>query len=281
MKILFHKYHALGNSFLVVMRSENRITAQRLPDLAQAICDPSSGVGGDGVAFLTASRKAQAKVDIYNADGSWAEKSGNGLRISALHLALHHDAGRKMVMETSTSLDEVRIGKRVDTGYFVSCDLGVPQFQTSAVPVRSEQEFLINSPLNFGPVELPVTCLAVGNPHTVIVVNDFDFEWQELGAEIETADVFPNGTNVEFVRPVNRSKIRVADWERGAGATGSSGTGAAAAVCALVMMGLVNRQCEVVFETGSLTVNWRDDTNVVELTGPVQFVMDGEYDFRS
>jgi len=112
------------------------------------------------------------------------------------------------------------------------------------------------------------------------VVDGFDFDWMGLGAEIEVHPAFPRHTNVEFVKVISRKKIKVADWERGAGATGSSGTGAAAAVCAAVMLGLVARECEVVFESGSLLVKWDQDTNEIELTGPVDYVADGEFFFR-
>ena len=124
-----------------------------------------------------------------------------------------------------------------------------------------------------------MTCLSVGNPHTVILVDNIDFDWPALGEEIEHSKHFPKRTNVEFVRLVNRKKIKVSEWERGAGATGSSGTGAAAAVCAMVIMGLVERRCEVIFETGSLQVYWNEKTDVVEITGPVEKVFEGTCDF--
>ena len=100
-----------------------------------------------------------------------------------------------------------------------------------------------------------------------------------LGAEIEEHKAFPKQTNVEFVKIVNRKKIKVADWERGAGATGSSGTGAAAAVCAGVMLGLLDRSCEVQFENGSLFIDWNKESNRIELTGPVVYVHSGEFTF--
>ena len=87
------------------------------------------------------------------------------------------------------------------------------------------------------------------------------------------------GIRVEFVKVVSRKKVRVADWERGAGATGSSGTGAAASVCAGVMMGVTDRSCEVVFDTGSLFVDWPEDTGEIALTGPVEHVTSGTFDF--
>ena len=87
--------------------------------------------------------------------------------------------------------------------------------------------------------------------------------------------IFGNGTNVEFVTPINRKRLKLAEWERGAGATRSSGTGAAAAVCAMVVMGIADRRCKVEFETGSLEVQWNQKTNSIRLTGPVRKVMEG------
>jgi len=138
---------------------------------------------------------------------------------------------------------------------------------------------MINAPFEIGGVKLPVTCLSVGNPHTVMFVDNFDFDWRQLGSDLEHHRAFPNQTNVEFAKVINRGKIKVCDWERGAGATGSSGTGAAAAVCAAVMMGLTKRECEVVFETGSLFVEWSSETNRINLTGPVEFVATGTFEF--
>ncbi|MFZ5981149.1 MAG: diaminopimelate epimerase, partial [Candidatus Zixiibacteriota bacterium] len=177
-------------------------------------------------------------------------------------------------------LDTVTLGRGIMNGRMVRAVIGQPDFLAARVPVRTRRKYLINSPIKFGAVNLPVTCLAVGNPHTVLLVEDFEFDWPAIGAELETAATFPNGTNVEFVKVVNRRKIQVKEWERGAGATGSSGTGAAAAVCAMVMLGLTDRQCEVVFDTGSLLVNWDRKTDLIELNGPVVKVMEGIFAFN-
>lgn len=280
MKISFHKYHALGNDFIVLDHNTRGITSKRLPALAAEICDRRSGVGADGIIAISASRRADYKIDIYNADGGWAEKSGNGSRIAALCLVEHADTGKSMSLETGSSIDRVKLIRKIPRGYLIRTELGEPEFEASRVPVKSKQPFVINSPIPIDSAEIPMTCLAVGNPHAVLVVDNFDFDWRELGAEIEKAKAFPNGTNVEFVKPVNRKKLRVCDWERGAGATGSSGTGAAAAVCAMVMLGLADRKCTVQFETGGLEIEWSETTNLVELTGPVEFVVSGEYEFK-
>lgn len=277
MKINYTKYHALKNDFLVI-EFRKKIRNSELSALALGICDRKNGVGADGIILLSGSQKADAKFDIYNADGSWAEKSGNGLRIAGMHLS---SSIRKKIfsLETYNSIDKLQIIESNKDEMILTTELGEPRFETFNVPVKSKLKFMINSPLNVGGTEFPVTCLSVGNPHTVLFVDNFDFDWKSLGKEIEFHKQFPNRTNVEFVKFVNRKKIKIADWERGAGATGSSGTGAAAAVCAGVIMGILDRRCKVQFQNGLLEINWRSDDNIIELTGPVIRVLSGEYNY--
>ena len=279
MKIAFAKYHALENDFLVLEAARCRVSRRRLPSLARAVCDRRRGVGADGIVLLSSSRKADRKFDIYNSDGGWAEKSGNGLRIAGLHLAM--GSRRKSIsFETANSIDTVRVGRKTKDGYIVSGEIGQPEFRTPLIPVKTRHKFLINTPLKVGGVTLPITCVAVGNPHAVIVVDDFDFDWQTLGAEIETSKPFPNHVNVEFVKVLSRRKLQASSWERGAGPTGSSGTGAAASVAAMVMLGVVGRKCDVAFRAGTLSVHWSADTDIITVTGPVVPVMEGVFEFK-
>ncbi len=159
-------------------------------------------------------------------------------------------------------------------------ELGVPKFHSKDIPIKAKSKYMINGPLKIGGVNIPVTCLSMGNPHTVLFVDDFNFDWQTLGAEIESHRAFPNGTNVEFVKILSKERVRLCEWERGVGATGSSGTGAAAAVTAAVVLGLTDRKCRVEFESGSLAVNWRKRDNIIELTGPVEFICEGSYEYQ-
>ena len=280
MDVVFKKYHALGNDFIVLDQRRQKISKGRLPRLAREMCDRRTGVGADGILSLSASRKADCRMDVYNADGGWAEKSGNGLRITGVYLSESRKKARELQIETGTSIDTVRLVRKLAGGYIVRTELGRPEFETSKIPVRSRRKYLINSPVKIGQIDLPMTCVAVGNPHAVVLVDSFDFDWPALGAEIETARPFLNGTNVEFVKVTSPRRIELAEWERGVGATGSCGTGAAAAVASLVMMGVAERRCEVVFESGSLKVDWKRDSDIIEITGAVRFVMQGTYAFR-
>ncbi|PWB75940.1 diaminopimelate epimerase [candidate division GN15 bacterium] len=280
MKIQFSKYQALGNDFLVVDRTGIRFSRARLGRLALDMCNRRTGVGADGILLLTKAGTANSKVDVFNADGGWAEKSGNGLRITAAHLRMNGEKSStfRILMGGEESL--VALKKTIPGGYLVTAELGQPDFRSSHVPVKSRNTYLINGAVRIAGKPVTATCLSIGNPHTVIFVDDFDFDWHALGRALEHAPIFPRATNVEFVKVMSRSKLRVNDWERGAGATGSSGTGAAAAVCAAVMLGKAERECEVRFDTGSLFIHWRASDDVIELTGPVQCVMSGMYEWR-
>ena len=280
MLIAFDKYHALQNDFLVIEQTKAGLGKVRLSRLAEFICDRRTGAGADGILYLSRSTKAERKLDVFNADGSWAEKSGNGLRIAGVHQFQRDKRRKQFIFETATGLDRVVVTASFGSSYVVKTELGQPEFRAERVPVKTKFKYMINVPLALGGLKFPITCVAVGNPHTILFVDDFNFDWKALGAEVEAHRVFPNRTNVEFVKVINRKRLRVTEWERGAGATGSSGTGAAAAVCAAVMLGLADRRCEVVFETGSLQVDWREYGNTIELSGPVEFVCRGMYEFK-
>ncbi|MEA3297478.1 MAG: diaminopimelate epimerase [candidate division Zixibacteria bacterium] len=277
MNIKYYKYHALLNDFIIIEDVRISLSRSKLSRLAQEMCNRRSGVGADGILYLTAEGTCDRQIGIINADGSWAEKSGNGLRIVTLHQFLKDRRRRRFSFLMNGQPHKATVLKAVSNSALVRTELGCPRFEASSVPVKTRHKYMINAPLKLGGLEFPVTCLSMGNPHTVLLVDDFDFDWKQFGIEIECHRAFPNDTNVEFVKVKNRGKIQIADWERGAGATGSSGTGAAAAVCACVMMGLVNRECEVVFEKGSLFIHWDEISNIIELTGPVDYVTQGEF----
>ena len=280
MKIKFSKYQALQNDFIVFEKESYKLAKNQLPSFVKAICRRRSGVGADGVLYLGKSAKSDYKIDVFNADGSWAEKSGNGLRIAGLHLYQSNNQKKNYVFEMGGRLNQVRFVSGHKSAGLLSTELGIPEFQANAVPIKVKSKFMINRPLKVGDTSFPVTCLSLGNPHTVLFVEDFNFDWKGLGAKIEKHRLFPKGTNVEFVKIVSRKKLKLTEWERGVGATGSSGTGAAAAVAAAVVLGAADRKCLVEFESGSLSIHWRKSDNIIELTGPAAFVCEGFYQYQ-
>lgn len=277
MHIKYSKYHALGNDFIIIDKPVSKIKKEEYPLFTRNACHRQTGIGADGVIYISDSKTSDAKLVLYNADGSWAEKSGNGLRITAYHRYLNDKRKTKFTFEMAEEFIQAVILDENDLCCNIQTELGSPSFETKKVPMKSKQDYMIQSELLIGGIKFPVTCLNIGNPHTVLFVDNFVFDWETLGEEIEHLPIFPERTNVEFVKIMNRKKLIVADWERGAGATGSSGTGAAAAVCAGVMSAQADRKCEVKFETGSLFIDWDETTNIVMLTGPVVKICDGNY----
>ncbi len=274
MKLRFDKYHALGNSFLVV-ETRSLGSRARWGKVAQSMCSTATGVGADGLLVVSPSKGADCRADVFNADGGWAERSGNGLRIVGLHLFRTKPIRKSLTILMGGEKCTATVLMKVAGGHAVRAAIGSPDFLAKSVPVKSRLKHLINQKIRIGREEVIATCLAVGNPHCVVPVDSFDFDWKEMGRSIEYAPIFPKRTNVEFVRVISRRKVRVAEWERGAGATGSSGTGAAAAVAAMVMLGRVDRECEVQFDNGSLQVYWDSATNRIELSGPVVHIASG------
>jgi diaminopimelate epimerase len=276
-KIEYVKYHALGNDFIIIDLIQKRSTAINFNRLAERICHRRNGVGADGILILTKSKIADCCLDLFNSDGSWAEKSGNGLRIVAAYFHRNYSQRKKLSFEINNEIADCRIIRSANNRYSIRVSLGQPVLETSRIPMKSRAKYFINAPLKVEKEEFPVTVLSVGNPHTVMFVDNFNFNWKQLGSIIETHPFFPHRTNVEFVKIINRSKVILNDWERGAGATGSSGTGAAAAVVAGVVNGYLNRKAEVVFPIGSLFIDWSEHDDNIYLTGPVEYICAGEY----
>lgn len=275
--IPFHKYHALGNDFIVLDFLKKPRAGVSFQKLATKICRRNFAVGADGILVLSPSRMADFKMEIYNSDGSRAERSGNGLRIAAVHYSLEYKAKRTVTVESSGEILSALFTEVSMDSFIVEVSLGAPNFEAKSVPMKSKHKFHINKALKIGKASFQATVLSVGNPHTVIFVEDFDFDWMMLGRQIEMSSIFPHRTNVEFVKVVSQRKIILYDWERGAGVTGSSGTGAAAAVVAGAINGFIKRKAEVVFPSGSLFIDWDEKDDIIHLAGPVCFICSGVF----
>lgn len=264
MKIPFIKLHAAKNDFLVTPAAEVPITD--LQELAIAICNRYTGVGADGWMLLdpTEGPDYDATIRLFNSDGSEPELSGNGTRCAALLLA-------------SDSENDSKNGLfRIQTG------AGVKQLRLISVSRNREFKFEMNmgairvSELNATVRGRDAVIVDVGNPQCAIPVSNFEFDWRLLGAGIERDSRFPNRTNVSFFRLVDRHTIEVRFWERGAGDTNSSGTGATGAAIAAVARGLV--ESPVVVMTPAAPLQLRFDGEIW-LTGPAEYIADGFFHY--
>jgi diaminopimelate epimerase len=249
----FSKWHALGNSYLLVERVE--LPEPLSADDARALCDVRTGVGADGVLEIADVRGAEADVVVWNPDGTTAELSGNGARIAAMWLAR-----RSGVAFPRVRLGERTIPARVDDGD-VEVDLGpVEVGRPEALEVSGER-------LEFTPV-------SIGNPHAVFRREPNGEELRRLGPLVERHERFPERTNVQLVRADGANDLTVLVWERGVGETAASGSSAAAAVAAAVTHGWCETPVRVHLPGGTLHVDVREGRAI--LSGPVVEIFRGE-----
>ena len=277
MKIKFGKYQALGNSFIVLDKIFSMGRSERFEKLAYKICDPVYGIGADGLMVISNAGE-KLRFDTYNADGSWAEKSGNGVRIAAMHLynnkRIDQRSCRVITGSGESYLKFHRGGNRLRT---ISASLGKPEFEASKIPVRLKKQFFINQTVKCLRRSFIASAVSIGNPHLVLFCDNFDFDWQSVGEALESDAMFPNRINVGFVVVKSQSAIEVRDWERGVGPTKSSGTGAAAAVAVSVIRGFTDRTVEVLTRAGKLEVNWDEKVDDIFVMGPVEYICSGEF----
>lgn len=254
--------HGLGNDYLVLEHPGALGTLT--PELARALCDRHTGVGGDGVLEPMDTDDADHGVRIWNPDGSVAEKSGNGLRIFAAWLHHHAGTGRSFTVSTGPEI----VGCEVD-GLEVRIEMGRASQDPADLPLASDHPWT-QEPLSLGEHRLRVTAVSMGNPHAVVFVDaDLDtVPWRDWGRRLETHPAFPNRTNVQVAR-VRDDALSIRIWERGAGPTLASGSSSCAATVAAIVTGRLGHGRHAVhMQGGVLTVTVSPDLDVV-LEGPV------------
>ena len=253
--------HGLGNDYLV-WEGGTPLSQEQV----RALCDRKEGVGADGVLEPRDSSEADHGVRIWNPDGSVAEKSGNGLRIFAVWLAENRDAGTEFTVHTGT--DRVSCWILEDT---VRVAMGRATSQPEAIPVRVLTH---ERPFTLGEETVRVTAVGMGNPYAVIFVTDplDEVPWRRWGRLLEEHPDFPNRTNVQVARMVDRTTIEARIWERGAGETQASGSSACAVVAAAAWTGRGARgEVRVRMPGGTLKVTLSSEEEVM-LEGPVEAI---------
>jgi diaminopimelate epimerase len=279
----FYKFQALGNDFLIMRESSLRNVGGRLGDFARLICHRHFGAGADGLEVLLERRThagADFEVRLFNADGGETPISGNGTRCVAAYLYLIEEWNKPSIrIATGAGIKTLKPVEKLDQGFVFETEMGRPKFRSDEIPVvlPVALDQVVGQPLDVNGRRLIFTSVSMGNPHCSIFVEDFDrIDWRALGAEIETHEIFPERTNVEFIRVVDRGSIEVRFWERGCGETLASGTGACAAALASMLNEFTGRKVVVGTAAGELIVVWRDDETVIQ-TGEASLVYKGEW----
>jgi len=275
----FTKCHGYGNDFLIIEEKSVVKLGLSLSEISQLLCRRRFGIGADGVVlWAPTSQPHSFNARIFNADGSEAESSGNGLRclaagliqtgiVSETDLSLTTDGGVK----TFTLLN------RSGPEYLFQANLGKPSFEAEQIPFADLQATspIVDYPITIGNRQFRATILATGNPHIIIRLPEINSNLiEEYGPLLETHPLFPARVNVEFVTVASPETLDILIWERGVGRTRSSGTGSAAAVVAAVLNGWTKNRVLTRMEGGDMWVEWSEDSDIVQEGGAI-FVFHG------
>jgi diaminopimelate epimerase len=278
----FTKMHGAGNDYVYVDCFSQPVP-DGIPELARRISDRRFGVGGDGLILICPSERADAEMRMYNADGSYGEMCGNGIRCVAKYVYDHGIQRRDTLKIESAgrvlSLDLTVVHSKVEQ---VKVDMGEPILIPAEIPttLRSadSDERAIDVPVSIGGRELKLSSLSMGNPHCVVFVDELTDNWVlKTGPLIEVDARFPKRVNVEFAKVESRRSLRQRTWERGSGETLACGSGACAVCVAGVLTGRCDRDVQVHLRGGELSIQWDEASNRVFMTGPAVEVFSGEW----
>lgn len=273
----FHKYHALGNDYLVLNPADYPDWPAPAADRVRVLCHRHYGAGSDGILWgPVRTTRADFGLRIFNPDGSEAEKSGNGLRIFARYLFDQGKVGvAPFTVDTPGGVVEIEIREE---GRLITVAMGQVSFASAKIPVAGPEREVIEEKLRVLDREFTFCAATVGNPHCVIPLPEIsDTLARRYGPEIENHRNFPQRTNVQFLRVLDRGNIRIEIWERGAGYTLASGSSSSAAAAVAHRLGLVDRALTVHMPGGDLGIEIGDDY-AIKMTGPVTRVAEGELD---
>ena len=290
----FTKMHGIGNDYVYVNCFDE--TVDEPSTLARAVSDRHFGIGSDGLILILPSTEADVRMRIFNADGSEAQMCGNGVRCVAKCVYEHGIAKKEVLaVETQCGIKTLQLYVKNSNVLKVKVNMGKPRLLRSEIPMVGANSQVINEPLQVnanisppplipplqrgrsrGGIVFNVTCVSMGNPHCIIFVDDIDsIPLSNLGPIIERHKVFPERTNVHFVKVISSKEVKVRTWERGSGETLACGTGASAVCVAGVISGRTDRNILTHLPGGDLEIEWAEDENVY-MTGPATEVFTGE-----
>ncbi|HBF37451.1 MAG TPA: diaminopimelate epimerase [Firmicutes bacterium] len=271
----FTKMQGIGNDYIYIDAFHE--TVPNPTELAVKVSDRHFGIGGDGLVLILPSENADAKMRMFNADGSEAEMCGNAIRCVGKYLYEHQLIPKKaLAIETLSGMKHLRLLIHNDKVEFVEVDMGIPELNPALIPVSLVKERIIAEAIEVNQHYYHFTGVSMGNPHCVIFVPELtDPMILSDGPALEIHPFFPRKTNVEFVSVTERDQIVMRVWERGSGETLACGTGACAAVVAAILNQRTDNQVHVNLRGGVLTIEWNPNNHHVYMTGPAVEVFQG------
>lgn len=270
----FTKMHGAGNDYIYLNCFGGGPADPAA--LAVRLSDRHKGIGGDGLVLICPSGVADAKMRMFNADGSEGKMCGNAIRCVGKYL---YDNGmtdkRDLTIETLSGIKQLRLFTENGKVTSVRVDMGAAEFAPSRIPVALEGDAVIGRRVHVAGGEHTITCVSMGNPHCVVFEDPDTIDLEQVGPLFENDPLFPERVNTEFVKAVGHNALKMRVWERGSGETMACGTGACAAAAAAVACGMFkkNEDIRVLLRGGELIINVGD---TVYMTGPAETVFEGE-----
>lgn len=274
----FTKMQGLGNDYVYVNCFEEKI--ENPSELAVKVSDRHFGIGSDGLILIRPSEVADFRMSMFNADGSESEMCGNGIRCVGKYV---YDYGltdkTEVSVETLAGIKYLKFLIKDGKVDMVTVNMGEPILKPELVPVVGEGDAVIDSPIEVDGKEYKMTCVSMGNPHSVVFVDDVDnFPLHEVGPLFEHHKAFPRRVNAEFCQVIDRTHAKMRVWERGTGETLACGTGTCATAVACILNGKTEDEVTITLLGGDLIIRWDREKNVIYMTGPARVVFDGEID---
>lgn len=274
----FTKMQGIGNDYVYVDCTKEML--HNPAQIAIEVSDRHYGIGSDGLILICSSDVADFQMVMYNADGSRSQMCGNGIRCVGKYV---HDKGltdkTSVTVETLAGIKTLELHLENGTVGSVTVDMGAPELNPEKIPAVCAGETAIRQPIVVDGAAYEITAVSMGNPHGIVFVEDTDcLDLAALGPGFERHPMFPERVNTEFVQILDRQNLKMRVWERGSGETLACGTGACATVVASHLCGVSDRAATVHLLGGDLEICWDEATNHVFMTGPAEFVFDGEID---
>ena len=274
--IKFTKMHGLGNDYVYIDAINQKIENES--SLAKFVSNRHFGIGSDGLILICKSEIADFKMRMFNSDGSEAEMCGNGIRCVGKFVYDKRLTNKTTVkIETLAGIKTLILNTKDGKVETARVDMGEPILEAEKIPVISTEEPVKNLELEAENKKFKFTCVSMGNPHAITIVeNTKEFDVEKYGKVLEIDKAFPKKANIEFAQIVDRQNINMRVWERGAGETLACGTGACATAVACNLNGLTDRKVNIELLGGTLNIEWNETDNHVYMTGPAVTVFDGE-----
>lgn len=276
--IKFTKMEGLGNDYIYIDCISDDLNVNDISKLAKFVSNRHFGIGSDGLILICKSKVADIKMRMFNSDGTEAEMCGNGVRCVG-KLAYDNKIIRKdqITIETLAGIKTLKLHIEDEKANLITVDMGEPILEPKDIPVISNNNKLS---IKKDDSKFVFTCISMGNPHAVTIVNNVEkIDVEKYGPLLENDCHFPKKANIEFVQIIDETHIKMRVWERGAGETYACGTGACAVCVACCINGLTKRSVDIELLGGNLQIEWNKENNHIYMTGPAKTICKGEFEY--